>query len=299
MFREKEEVMTQNMAEHHAVVVVNAPVHQVYSLFCHFNDFPKFMRFVKEVTYYDDQRSHWVADVAGSHEWDAVNEAWIPDQQIGWRSFNGLQNYGRVNFRPIAQSQTMVDVTIDYDPPAGILGDMGERMGIGRHFEEALQEDLNNFARMVDLSPVNAQDPNWSRYLFHPESAAARGTTTPQQNETMGDVSAAAEYYQGYAANPDQSNAGGMARGSEFVPPDATQGYTSSPGLSRQDYAPPSGTGRDAQATPATPGTPTERPILDQDIINEPSRTSVEDEGKLPPEQIPPRSYPEGNQPQP
>ncbi|TMC90547.1 MAG: hypothetical protein E6J11_21325 [Chloroflexi bacterium] len=51
------------MAEHHVSVTVNAPVHQVYTLFTHFNDFPKFMSFVKEVTYYDDQRSHWVAQI--------------------------------------------------------------------------------------------------------------------------------------------------------------------------------------------------------------------------------------------
>ncbi|HCF87591.1 MAG TPA: cyclase, partial [Ktedonobacter sp.] len=62
---------TQGMAEHRASVTVNAPVHQVYGLFTHFNDFPKFMSFVKEVTYYDEQRSHWVAEIAGRHEWDA------------------------------------------------------------------------------------------------------------------------------------------------------------------------------------------------------------------------------------
>ena len=53
------------MAEHHASVAVNAPVQQVYTLFTHFNDFPKFMSFVREVTYYDDQRSHWVAQILG------------------------------------------------------------------------------------------------------------------------------------------------------------------------------------------------------------------------------------------
>src|SRR3954454_3622048 len=94
----KERFMTQTMVEHHASVVVNAPIHQVYTLFSHFNDFPKFMSFVKEVTYHDQERSHWVAEVAGSHEWDAVNEDWIPDRQIGWRSFSGLNNYGRVIF---------------------------------------------------------------------------------------------------------------------------------------------------------------------------------------------------------
>src|SRR5207248_9193277 len=112
-------VNNQGLAEHHASVTVNAPVHQVYGLFTHFNDFPKFMHFVKEVTYYDDQRSHWVASVVGNHEWDAINEDWIEDRQIGWRSTNGLKNHGKVTFESQDPQQTRVDVYISYDPPAG------------------------------------------------------------------------------------------------------------------------------------------------------------------------------------
>ncbi|MGZ6388211.1 MAG: SRPBCC family protein, partial [Ktedonobacterales bacterium] len=62
------------MAEHHAAITVHAPVEQVYPMWTHFNDFPTFMHFVKEVTYYDEQRSHWVADIVGRHEWDAMND---------------------------------------------------------------------------------------------------------------------------------------------------------------------------------------------------------------------------------
>ena len=62
------------MSEHYVSVTIHAPVHQVYSLFTHFDDFPKFMSFVKEVTYYDEQRTHWVVHVLRDYEWDAVNE---------------------------------------------------------------------------------------------------------------------------------------------------------------------------------------------------------------------------------
>jgi uncharacterized membrane protein len=180
--------MTQkSYASHHASVTVNAPVHQVYSLFTHFNDFPKFMSFVKEVTYYDDQRSHWVADVAGRHEWDATNEEWIPDQQVGWHSTNGLENFGKVTFDAIASNQTKIDVFVNYNPPAGIIGEIGEKLGAGSHFERALQNDLNHFAHMVDEAPAGALDPNASNYLFHDDSAASKGTTTTRQNETMYD----------------------------------------------------------------------------------------------------------------
>ena len=179
--------MQKNYTTHQAGVTVDAPVNKVYALFTHFNDFPKFMSFVKEVTYNDDQSSHWVAEIAGSHEWDAVNENWIPDRQVGWRSTNGLENFGQVTFEPIGSNQTRVNVAINYNPPAGILGDAGEKLGVGARFQSALEHDLNHFAQLVEQAPPGALDPNSSSYLFHTDSAAAKGQTTSRQNETMYD----------------------------------------------------------------------------------------------------------------
>ena len=175
------------MAEHthSASVTVNAPVHQVYQLFTHFNDFPKFMTFVKEVTYKDDQTSHWAAQVLGHQEWDAVNENWIPDQQIGWRSTSGLQNNGTVAFQSVGDNQTQVTVTINVNPPAGVLGDAVEALGGGKHFDAKLQHDLDHFAQMVAQAPPGALDPESSNYLFHGDSAAAQGKTTAGQDATM------------------------------------------------------------------------------------------------------------------
>jgi len=177
--------MQKNYATHSAEVTVNAPANQVYALFSHFNDFPKFMSFVKEVTYHNDQTSHWVADVVGQHEWDAINEDWIPDQQIGWRSTNGLENFGKVTFAPVSNNRTRVTVTINYNPPAGVLGDAGEKLGAGSRFQQALERDLNHFGEMVNQAPAGALDPTSSNYLFHKDSAASKGRTTGRQNETM------------------------------------------------------------------------------------------------------------------
>lgn len=177
--------MHKNYVAHHASTLVNASVDQVFALFSHFNDFPKFMRFVKEVTYYDNNTSHWVAEVAGRHEWDAVNQEWVTNRQIGWHSTRGLENHGKVTFEPVGASQTKIDIYINYNPPAGIFGDIGEKMGAGSRFEHALQDDLDRFARIVDEAPAGALDPTSSNYLFHPDSAAARGATTDRQNEAM------------------------------------------------------------------------------------------------------------------
>jgi uncharacterized membrane protein len=143
------------------------------------------MRFVNEVTYHDEQNSHWVTEVIGRHEWDAVNENWLANRQIGWRSREGLENAGRVTFQPQGPNQTLVTVYITYNPPGGPLGELGERSGAGKRFERELEQDLQNFAKMVTEAPPGALDPNASNYIFHSDSAAARGETTDAQNETM------------------------------------------------------------------------------------------------------------------
>jgi len=173
------------MFEHRASAVVPASVHQVYELFSHFNDYPKFMSHIKEVTYYDDARSHWVAEIAGTHEWDAVNEGWEPDRAIGWRSTKGLKNSGVVTFEPDDGGLTRLVVVLAYDPPAGALGDLGEVLGAGKSLEKALQQDLDNFVQMVREAPPDALDPSSSSYLFHSGSAAAKGKTTHSQDATM------------------------------------------------------------------------------------------------------------------
>jgi uncharacterized membrane protein len=258
------------MVEHHAAVTVNAPVHQVYSLFTHFNDFPKFMSFVKEVTYYDDQRSHWVAEVIGQHQWDAVNENWVEDQQIAWRSYNGLENAGKVVFQPASSNQTRVDVFVDYNPPAGVLGEIGEKLGAGSRFQNNLQHDLNNFARMVDQAPPGALDPESSNYLFHGGSAAAKGTTTDRQDATM-------------AREPDAGSSSTTTPGGTYtsnvtggaVPPAGFPNNTGAGTVTTPTVGDTYNAGAPDNQNVATSGAgiTVDRPIMDQDIINEPINT--------------------------
>jgi Polyketide cyclase / dehydrase and lipid transport len=172
------------MAERLVSVEVRAPVHQVYTMFTHFNDFPKFMRFVKEVTYYDDERSHWVVQLAGRHEWDAVNEDWIEDRQVGWRSTNGLKNSGRVTFMETGPNLTQVTIFLHFEPPQGVVGKLGEFLA-GDRLERELQEDLQRFARMVEEAPPGTLDPMSSHFLFHEKSTVATGTATERQKRSM------------------------------------------------------------------------------------------------------------------
>ncbi|WP_201385796.1 SRPBCC family protein [Ktedonobacter sp. SOSP1-52] len=173
------------MGEHHVTVLVPASVKNVYAFFTHFHDFPKYMHCVREVTYYDSERSHWVVQVAGKQEWDAVNENWIPERQVGWRSTKGLQNRGTVKFTPLGAEQTSVDAFISHIPPMGIVGKIAEWLGIDSHFQTVLEKEMQNFTRMVEEAPRGTADPMVSHYLFHQESAFTRGKTTERQRASM------------------------------------------------------------------------------------------------------------------
>ncbi len=171
------------MAKHSASVVVGAPVGQVYGLFTHFSDFPKFMSNVKSVTMIDDVRSHWVVDILGDREWDAINENWIVDRQIGWRSIGGLGNTGLVRFEPDGEERTALHVDVEYEP-SGLLGNVGEVLGGGAEFARRLQQELDHFAQMVHAAPPGALDPNSSSYLFHDDSAAVKGDGAPAPSQS-------------------------------------------------------------------------------------------------------------------
>ncbi len=163
------------MVRHSASVTVRAPARQVYNLFTRFGDFPKFMSHVKEVTQLDERRTHWVADILGTREWDAVAEDWIPERRIGWRSVDGVAHSGVVTFVPVTDERTDVHVAVEYEPPAGALGSIGDALGGGDEFRRRLQHDLDRFAEMVYTVAPGPVDGAPASYLFH--DGRARGET--------------------------------------------------------------------------------------------------------------------------
>jgi hypothetical protein len=123
--------------------------------------------------------------VLRDYEWNAVNEDWIIDKQVGWRSTAGLSNTGRVKFRELGANRTEVDVYISYVPPSGALGQLGEAFVAGSYFDIILKEDLEHFAHMVEQAPPGALDPMSSHYLFHAQSAATLKAVTSRQTNAM------------------------------------------------------------------------------------------------------------------
>lgn len=110
-------------------VEVDVPVRMAYNQWTQFEEFPKFMEGVQEVTQLDDTHLHWKAKIAGKDkQWNAVITEQKPDQRIAWKSTDGAKNAGVVTFHRLSDSKSKVMVQMDYEPE-GAVENVGDVVG--------------------------------------------------------------------------------------------------------------------------------------------------------------------------
>jgi uncharacterized membrane protein len=126
---------------------VNVPVQTVYDQWTQFEEFPKFMTGVKEVTRLDDTRSHWKAQIVGkAREWDAEIVERVPEQRIAWKSRRGAINEGVVTFRGLSEARSLILVQLRY-MPEGVLENLGGRWGA---VSAQVDRDLERFKTFIE-----------------------------------------------------------------------------------------------------------------------------------------------------
>jgi uncharacterized membrane protein len=133
-------------------IIVSAPISEVYQFWTQFDRFPEFMNNIKSVTKTGDRLSHWVAKgpLGTSVEWDAETTMLEENKRIAWNSRdNGdITTSGQVTFTELDNNQTQVTVTLKYDPPAGVVGDVVAK--IFSDPQRELEEDLERFKTMIN-----------------------------------------------------------------------------------------------------------------------------------------------------
>jgi uncharacterized membrane protein len=144
-----------------ASAVVNRPPEECYSFWRNFENLPQFMTYLESVRVRGDNRSHWIADVAGLKvEWDAEIENDIPNQQIAWRSLanSDVSHSGSVEFaRAPGGRGTIVRVRMDY-------GDVPQAMGaaaaaiVGKNPEQMIWKELRRFKQVMETGEVITTD---------------------------------------------------------------------------------------------------------------------------------------------
>jgi len=139
-----------------SVAVDRSPL-EVYDFWRKLDNLPLFMSHLKSVEVFNDVQSRWslklpldVADVSWNAE--IVND--IPGELIEWQSVPGstIETAGTVRFIEVPdEGETLVHITIDYQPPAGGIG-AGVAQLINPLFKNMLESDIQNFKRYMDIS---------------------------------------------------------------------------------------------------------------------------------------------------
>ena len=128
-------------------IEVNVPVRTAYNQWTQFEEFPQFMNGVKEVHQLGDRRLHWKAEIAGREkEWDAEITEQIPDQRIAWKSLGGAMNQGMVTFESLADTKSLVQLTIAYEPE-GVVETVGDETGV---VSLRVKKDLERFKEFIE-----------------------------------------------------------------------------------------------------------------------------------------------------
>jgi uncharacterized membrane protein len=128
-------------------IEINVPVRTAYNQWTQFEEFPRFMEGVKQVSQLDDKHLHWKAEIAGQEkEWDAEITEQIPDQRIAWTSRGGMMTAGVVTFQPLSEAKSKVMLHMEYDPK-GVVENVGDAVGaVGQRIEG----DLERFKQYIE-----------------------------------------------------------------------------------------------------------------------------------------------------
>jgi len=142
-----------------ASITVKRPAEELYAFWRDFRNAPRYMDRIVRVEVLDELRSRWTASgpTGQSWEWESEVTEDVPGALIAWESLPGseLPNRGWVQFAATGDGRTEVRYFVEFDPPAGVVG-----QAIARVFQEAPEEmargDLRRFRALVESGEVAA-----------------------------------------------------------------------------------------------------------------------------------------------
>ncbi|RKE17470.1 SRPBCC family protein [Streptomyces sp. TLI_171] len=129
-------------------VEVDVPLHTAYNQWTQFEDFPRFMDGVEQVTQLDERHNHWRTKIAGvTREFDTEIVDQLPDQKIAWRTVGGdVQQMGTVSFTRLGEDRCQVRLAMDYDPQ-GMAEHAADTMGM---IDRRVRGDLERFKSFIE-----------------------------------------------------------------------------------------------------------------------------------------------------
>lgn len=154
----------QGVRVRHSLSIRQSP-EQLYHFWHQLENLPSFMRHIESVAVLDSRRSRWRAKGPADQtiEWYAeiIND--VENELIAWRSLPGavVPNAGSVRFeRAVGGHATTVTVTLEYDPPGGVIGTAIARW-LGADPAKQVEEDLLRIKQLFESGEVPALGAQW------------------------------------------------------------------------------------------------------------------------------------------
>jgi uncharacterized membrane protein len=144
-----------------ADVTVQRSTREVYQAWRDLQSLPRFMSHVESVSPDGDKvRFRARLPVGMALEWEVELKEDVPGEKISWTSTEDspIRNHGAVSFQPAPGNRgTQVHLVLDYEPPAGALGQAFMQL-FGAVPREKMRADLRKFKQILETGSVMQSD---------------------------------------------------------------------------------------------------------------------------------------------
>jgi uncharacterized membrane protein len=137
-------------------VDVEVPLESAYHRFTRFEDWPRFLPRVTQVTPEDDRTFSLATKVWGrTRNFEARVETQRPDERVEWRVSEGITHAGVATFRELAPDLARLEVTLEV-PPGSLIEKAARGM---RDVNRTLRADLHRFKAFAEREPEERPEP--------------------------------------------------------------------------------------------------------------------------------------------
>ena len=128
-------------------IEVSAPLHTVYEQLAAFENYPRFMSGVRQVTAVGADQTHWIMDVDGKRrEFDAQITERSLDERVSWSTMEGPLLAETITLRPLGETKTQIVAQLEADIAFLMPSDRHGQASLTRR----LKEDLTTFKGLVE-----------------------------------------------------------------------------------------------------------------------------------------------------
>jgi polyketide cyclase/dehydrase/lipid transport protein len=128
-------------------IEVSAPLHTVYEQLAAFENYPRFMSGVRQVTPIGLDQTHWIMDVDGKRrEFDAQITERSIDERVSWSTMEGPLLAETLTLRPLGETKTQIVAQLEADIAFLMPSDRHGQASLTKR----LKEDLTTFKGLVE-----------------------------------------------------------------------------------------------------------------------------------------------------